>query len=45
MDRTKQGHVLRSFSDFFMASLFSNLNNCSGSVLAKQLAALHATGC
>jgi hypothetical protein len=39
-----QAHVLRRFSDFLMASSFFNSNNCSRSVLAKKMAALHATG-
>jgi hypothetical protein len=36
--------VSRRFSDFLVASSFLYSNNCSRSVLAKKLAALHANG-
>jgi hypothetical protein len=43
-DRPQQAYVSRRFSDFLMESSFLNSNNCSCSVLAKKLAALHSTG-
>ncbi len=41
----QHGHVSRRFSDFLMASSFFYSNNCSRSMLAKKMAALHVTVC
>ncbi len=43
MDSTYIERMSHRFSDFSMGLLFLNSNNCSRSVLAKKLAALHAT--